>query len=260
MENPDQDVVLLQSFTRRQTATSYTCDSSEPQQEQHDESEPEFNQEAPQQKKDATPLTLIKFRIQQLQNRRFLLLRMQHFKKRAENDSVTCEDSDDMCELEAIQKELEELLVKKEELENKGMSANLRANGGQEDAQPTFYKSETPLGGIYTLPPPQQTQEDVTPEQSVKTTPAAETPTDMITPVDSLGPMPVTTRCPHCQEVIVTETYRKVGESMFLLCCLCSMMGCVAGCCLFPFFIERLKSVHHDCPHCKAHIYTYQPF
>ncbi|XP_050922363.1 uncharacterized protein LOC108889139 [Lates calcarifer] len=169
MENPDQDVVL-QLFTRRQTATSYTCDSSEPQQEQHNESEPEpeFNQEAPQQKKDTTPLALMKFRIQQLQNRRFLLLRMQHFKKKAENDSVTCEDSDDMCELEAIQKELEELLVKKEELENKGMSSNLRANRGQEDAHPAFYKSETPLGGIYTLPPPQQTQEDVTPEQSCK--------------------------------------------------------------------------------------------
>lgn len=163
---------------------------------------------------------------------------------------VTCEDSDDMCELEAIQKELEELMVKKEELENKGMSSNLRANrgtfplkafssffllkslkfslhywqiclnatsvtqwilwktdfnigvlfnafilqhwrtcltclcfkSGQEDAHPAFYKSETPLGGIYTLPPPQQTQEDVTPEQSVKTTPAAETPTNLITP------------------------------------------------------------------------------
>lgn len=40
---------------------------------------------------------------------------------------------------------------------------------GQLALCPTFYKTETPCGGIYMLPPPQLTQEDVSPEKTVKT-------------------------------------------------------------------------------------------
>lgn len=43
---------------------------------------------------------------------------------------VTSEDSDEGCELEEIQKELEELRVKKEELERQGESFSVTANGG----------------------------------------------------------------------------------------------------------------------------------
>lgn len=42
--------------------------------------------------------------------------------------SVTSEDSDEQCELQTIQKELEELLVKKEELEKQDKSSEL-SNG-----------------------------------------------------------------------------------------------------------------------------------
>lgn len=39
-------------------------------------------------------------------------------------------DSDEQCELDAVQKELEELLLKKEELEKEEGSSNQRGNGG----------------------------------------------------------------------------------------------------------------------------------
>ncbi|XP_022598093.1 uncharacterized protein LOC111219662 [Seriola dumerili] len=212
MDNTDQDEGLVQSFSQTQTVTSNTGVSSKEQQKQLDESEhqPKSNQETPQPKKDPPPLALIKFRIQQLHNRRFLLLKMQHFrKKQGDNSSgttegMTCEDSDEVCELETIQKELEELLVKMEELEKQGKS---RAKDGQQDAlRPTFYKTETPTGGIYMLPPPQLTQEDGTLGPVIKTLSAAQTPTDMIVPVDSLGETPAVTQCPTCREVILTET------------------------------------------------------
>ncbi|KAI3365555.1 hypothetical protein L3Q82_010637 [Scortum barcoo] len=84
---------------------------------------------------------------------------------------VTGEDSDTLCELEAIEKELEELIARKEQLEKLGQS----------DECPTFYQTETPYGGIYMLPPPQLNQEDGPPEQEVKTGP--ETPESPAVPV-----------------------------------------------------------------------------
>lgn len=44
--------------------------------------------------------------------------------------SVTCEDSDQLSELEAIQKELEEVLAKKEMFEKRGKNANFTGNEG----------------------------------------------------------------------------------------------------------------------------------
>ncbi|XP_074476736.1 uncharacterized protein LOC141758868 isoform X2 [Sebastes fasciatus] len=226
-----------------------------PEQEQRDDSEPgtqdESNWETPEQK----------FRIQQLHNRRFLLLKMKHFKKKAEDNGVwtteemTCEDSDQLCELEAIQKELDELLAKKELLEKKGNRSELRANEGQQDA----YNSETPRGGIYTLPPAQLTQEDIPLEGRVKTKPVAERPTDPVVP-GNLGRTPAVTKCPSCEEVIITETRSRVGEASWMLCFLCTLTGCVAGCCLIPFCVKRMRNVHHRCPRCQANVHTHRPF
>lgn len=173
--------------------------------------------------------------------------------------SVTCEDSDKLCELEAIQKELEELMVKKEMLQKKGKGTSLEGNEDQLESL-TFYKTEIPQGGIYMLPPPLLKQEDITLESRLKPKPAEERPSGPIMPVDGLGQMSAITRCPCCDEVVSTETCRKVGETVWMLCCLCSIMGCFAGCCLIPFFIDRMKDVEHQCPHCQAHIHTYQPF
>eukprot|EP00064_Thunnus_orientalis_P023040 superscaffoldBa00008336_g23266 len=140
MENQDQDSLLLGSISQSQTTDSDTTVSSEPEQEQKDGTEPnsqaESNEETPEPRCKASPLALIEFRIAQLLNRRFLLQKTQHLMKKAENNSdstteeMTCEDSDKLCELEAIQKELEELMVKKEMLQKKGKGTSLEGNEG----------------------------------------------------------------------------------------------------------------------------------
>lgn len=135
--------------------------------------------------------------------------------------SVTSEEGNsELCELEAVQKEIEELLVKKAELEEQGKSSELSNDiqlintlihgnlihlniqmmfnasilspcktclnctcfkSGQQDVRPTSYKSEIPRGGIYLLPPPQLTK-DITLEQREETRPEEETPTDTAIP------------------------------------------------------------------------------
>ncbi|XP_070708379.1 uncharacterized protein [Pempheris klunzingeri] len=226
--------------------------SSDPQQKQGVDYEPDTQtktiQGTPEPGKGPPPRTPIEFRIQQLHNRRFLLLKMQHLRKKAEDNSgteeMTGEDSDQVCELEAIQKELEELLLKKEELDKQGKSSTL----SQANVWPAFYKTETPHGGIYMLPPPEGS------------TLRPEGPTGPIVPVDSLDHTPAVIQCPSCKEVVFTQTHSKVGEAVWMVCCLCSMLGCVAGCCLIPFFMSQLREVHHQCPQCQAHIHTQQPF
>lgn len=98
MKSPDEDQGLDQSSN--QTQTEETLDTGvnpEPQQEEQHESQPEPEPEPEQRSPKGGPpaLALIKSRIQQLQNRRFLLLQMQHFKKkRGDESSGTREDSE----------------------------------------------------------------------------------------------------------------------------------------------------------------------
>lgn len=95
MENPDDDIMLPQS----QDVGLNREVSLEPEQEQQDESEPdtqpESNQGTPEPTNSPPSHTAIEFRIQQLQNRRFLLLKMQQFRTKAENSSgKTTEESE----------------------------------------------------------------------------------------------------------------------------------------------------------------------
>uniref|UniRef100_A0A3Q2THT8 LITAF domain-containing protein n=1 Tax=Fundulus heteroclitus TaxID=8078 RepID=A0A3Q2THT8_FUNHE len=71
---------------------------------------------------------------------------------------------------------------------------------------------------------------------------------------ERLGPTAGLTKCPSCSEVVVTETQSAVSETMWILCFLC-----VAGCCVVPFFMKRLRNVRHQCPQCQAKIHTHQP-
>ncbi|TKS90071.1 Lipopolysaccharide-induced tumor necrosis factor-alpha factor -like protein [Collichthys lucidus] len=141
----------------------------DPGQEQEDDSEP--NQRTPGGINALTQQAFIEFRVQQLYNRRLLLMKRQSIKKKAEDTSdktseITSEEGNtELCELEAVQKEIEELLVKKAELEEQG----------------------------------------------------------------------------------------KISE-------LSNDIQCVAGCCLIPFFMDKLKDVRHQCPQCKAHIHTHLIF
>ncbi|XP_071391807.1 cell death-inducing p53-target protein 1 homolog [Centroberyx affinis] len=237
--------------------------SSEPEEEQQNSRDDESlscepGQETPEAGTCPTSLALIELRRQQLNNRHVILLKMQQFwKKSGEHSSRakgegSSEDAEQPCELEAIQMELEELRVKEEELQQQ----EGRPDRGREGTHSPSYKVDhvTPYGGIYLLPPP-AAEEEVTSELGPKprTEPGQEKP---LTPVVSLALTPAVTQCPSCFEVITTETHSKVGGAMWLLCCMSSMLGCVAGCCLIPFFIDNLRDVHHQCPMCHSHIHT----
>ncbi|KAI4798032.1 hypothetical protein KUCAC02_024691 [Chaenocephalus aceratus] len=227
----NQDQVISQTPSIG-TNTSVTL---MPQQEQQQDFEHGFQPGDHESQK-----AFIEFRIKQLHNRRFMLLEMQRFRKKDDGVSTAgelpCEDSDQLCELENIRSELEQLLAKKEELERQRNASEPSANGGT-----------LPFTLITAL----LEQEEVAPE------PVTETPSSPVVPVECLCRTPEQTRCPCCGEVVLTETRSRVGEATWIICCTCAMG--VFGCCLIPFFIDRFKSVQHVCPRCQAKIHTYEP-
>uniref|UniRef100_A0A3P9PRH8 LITAF domain-containing protein n=1 Tax=Poecilia reticulata TaxID=8081 RepID=A0A3P9PRH8_POERE len=216
------------------------------------ESEPSWPA-GPDQENRAGPtgLAAVEFRIQQLHSRRLLLLKMQRCTKRDEQnrtgtaEELISEDEDEDDELQAVQKELQELQARKEELERDGVTFTASADGDRPAQRPSY--KETPRGGIYMLPPPPGGEGA-----------AADGATDDVLPAERLGMAAGLTQCPSCGELVVTETRSTVSESMWLLCFLCSMMGCLAGCCLLPFHMKRLRNVHHTCPLCRGQIHTYK--
>lgn len=83
-------MVLLQSFWPTQSMKLTT--GQDPEQEQQDDSGPDIqpgsNQGTPEPENAPPQKDPIEFRMQQLQNRRFFLLKMHHFRKKtAEDDS-----------------------------------------------------------------------------------------------------------------------------------------------------------------------------
>ncbi|KAM7381974.1 hypothetical protein PAMA_012709 [Pampus argenteus] len=136
MEIPDQDLQLLRYIRQTQSIGNDAAVSSEPQQEQKSNTQPEpTNQDTPEPRHGPPNLALIEVRIQQLHNRRLLLLETQRFGKKEEDNGgrttegiTDCEDSNGQCELEAIQKELDGLLVTKEQLEKQGKTTRLTGN------------------------------------------------------------------------------------------------------------------------------------
>lgn len=84
----NQDQVILQSFTRTKSTGMNTGIGLDPEQEQKDVSEPESNQGTLEPMNRPPQQAHIEFRIKQLHNRHFLLLKMQRFKKKAEESGV----------------------------------------------------------------------------------------------------------------------------------------------------------------------------
>ncbi|KAL3051162.1 hypothetical protein OYC64_001435 [Pagothenia borchgrevinki] len=249
----NQDQVILLSFSQTLSIGKNTRVTLMPQQEQQQDFEHGIK---PGNHKSLK--ALIEFRIKQLHNRRFMLLEMQRFRKKDDGVSTTgelpCEDSDQqLCELENIRRELEELLAKKKELEEQRNASEPSANRGHLDPCAPSYKTEGPRGGIYMLPPPQLEQEEMAPE------PVTEAPSGPVVPVECLCQTPEWTRCPCCGEVVLTETRSRVGEATWIVCCTCAILGGLLGCCLIPFFNDRFKNVQHRCPRCQEKIHTYEP-
>ncbi|XP_036072851.1 uncharacterized protein LOC112154055 isoform X1 [Oryzias melastigma] len=242
---------------------------------------------------ETSNLAQIEFRIQQLQGRHLLLQKTLSCTKKEErvgegsssSAEPPSEDGEQLGELETIQKELLELQALKDNMVAKGANFIARASRGPQVNNHVY--RESPRGGIYTLPLPDmqlegtaaQTQEHriipgVAPIFQQLTLHKCKTlfiltwvtETEMFTfavfswgPVESLGSKPGTTKCPSCQAVVVTRTQLKVGAPSFMVCFVCSILGCVIGCCLIPFFAKRFKNVHHSCPRCETHIYTFMP-
>ncbi|XP_047465076.1 lipopolysaccharide-induced tumor necrosis factor-alpha factor homolog [Mugil cephalus] len=161
---------------------------------------------------------------------------------------VTGEEDDQMHELEAIDKELAELQLRKAELEleEQGERSKL-GNNRDHEADLTWFESEAPRGGIYMLP-----------HVNIDEPPEPQIPPQPLIAMEDLAETPGYTQCPTCEEYVVTNTRKKVGELAWILCCLCSMFGGVAGCCLIPFYMDSTKNFHHHCPRCQSHIHTYR--
>ncbi|XP_064806585.1 uncharacterized protein LOC135523684 [Oncorhynchus masou masou] len=201
-------------------------------------------------------LAFITFRRQLLHNRRIMLLKMQQFRNKrkdreALSPTVSFPEESEPTELEAIEQELHDLVEREQEL----LQIQTDNNIGPDHKPLSDYTEEliAPYQGVYVLP--SNTPENI--KQYTQTTPPAapEVPEDIVE-VEKLNSDPAIVQCPICEQVITTETYRKIGGAAWMLCLVSSMLGCVAGCCLIPFCLDNLKDVRHRCPECHSNIYT----
>uniref|UniRef100_A0A8C6VVF4 LITAF domain-containing protein n=1 Tax=Nothobranchius furzeri TaxID=105023 RepID=A0A8C6VVF4_NOTFU len=62
-----------------------------------------------------------------------------------------------------------------------------------------------------------------------------------------------------CVPPLLINIHSQRGGAMWITCFLCLIMGCVAGCCLIPFCMKRLRNIQHVCPECHANIHTHKP-
>jgi lipopolysaccharide-induced tumor necrosis factor-alpha factor len=69
---------------------------------------------------------------------------------------------------------------------------------------------------------------------------------------NTLDRFPTTVACQHCGNTIQTQVHHEAGTSTWLVCLLCCVIGCDAGCCLIPFCVDELKDTVHTCPSCHV--------
>ncbi|XP_051968429.1 lipopolysaccharide-induced tumor necrosis factor-alpha factor homolog [Xyrauchen texanus] len=198
---------------------------------------------------DDTTLWSILFRRQQLQNR---LEFLQVIQKKSNILEESLANDEGPSELERIEEELKLLEEKEKEF--------LKVR-----PQPTEKPPDRDLGhdllavtdakgqiqGLYVLP--FSLSEAITapyiPPQEETTEPPVQT-----IPLDDLPMTTATVKCPFCQKIVDTEVRYKIGSNVFLFCCLLSMVGCLAGCCLVPFCTNRFKDIAHKCPSCHKDV------
>ncbi|TRY83965.1 hypothetical protein DNTS_006284 [Danionella cerebrum] len=122
---------------------------------------------------------------------------------------------------------------------------------------------QAPIQGLYVLPIsqteainptislPQDKTEDFSPVSA-----QPEENKEILVSIDDLSTSPAKVECPSCNKTVTTEMRYKLSSNAFLFCCLLSVVGCLAGCCLIPFFMNRFKDVSHRCPSCHKDICT----
>ncbi|XP_029619801.1 cell death-inducing p53-target protein 1 homolog [Salmo trutta] len=201
----------------------------------------------------SSQLAFITFRRQLLHNRRIMLLKMQQFRNKrkdreALSPTVSFPEESEPTELQAIEQELQDLVDREQEL------LQIQTDNIGPDHTPLSDYTEklmAPYQGVYVLP--SNTPENMKQYTQQATPPAA--PEDIVE-VEKLNSDPAIVQCPICEQVVTTETYRKIGGAAWMLCLVSGMLGCVAGCCLIPFCLDNLKDVRHRCPECHGNIYT----
>ncbi|XP_028267962.1 uncharacterized protein LOC114439948 [Parambassis ranga] len=194
-------------------------------------------------KRISTELKHLSLKRQQLLERKRILCIFQELRNRAEFGQ-TEEATSSQHEINNIEDKLKELIEKKAELQ-KTFDTILSAKEAAGTKKVDFTSSQKRLVGLV-------------PGSNifyVDSPPCIPAPT-VILDVENLPPCPTRTQCPECREFIMTETSTSTSSVTWLVCFMSVMMGCVAGCCLLPFCMNRFKSVIHRCPKCRTPIHT----
>uniref|UniRef100_A0A8C2KWY1 LITAF domain-containing protein n=1 Tax=Cyprinus carpio TaxID=7962 RepID=A0A8C2KWY1_CYPCA len=178
--------------------------------------------------KDTTDQCNIIFRRQQLQNRLQFLQEIQKKNNRIEGYLANEEGP---TELDRIEEELKLLEQKEKDLIQKKEQCLT--------TQTTDKETTAQLEKTETISPTIAQQEDHT---------------EPVVSLDDVTMSPARVKCPSCQKIVSTEIFYKLGSNAFLFCCLLSVVGCLAGCCLIPFCMNRFKDVTHRCPSCHKDI------
>uniref|UniRef100_A0A3B5A518 Lipopolysaccharide-induced TNF factor n=1 Tax=Stegastes partitus TaxID=144197 RepID=A0A3B5A518_9TELE len=73
-----------------------------------------------------------------------------------------------------------------------------------------------------------------------------------------LADKPVRMDCPSCHQSVLSKVDYSSGTLTYLWCGGLFLCGCVLGCCLIPFCVDRLKDATHICPTCKRVLGVYK--
>ncbi|XP_044036500.1 uncharacterized protein LOC122868531 [Siniperca chuatsi] len=195
-------------------------------------------------KKISTELKHLSLKRQQLLERKKIQCIFQELRNRAEFGQ-TEEAVLNQHEIDSIDDKLKQLTERKAELQ-KSHDNILNAKDKKREKEVSFTSSQKIVPGV---PVPGS---NIFYVEAPPTIPAPK----VILDLENLPPCPCRTQCPECRQFIMTETFTSVSSLTWLVCFMTAMIGCVAGCCLIPFCIDRFKSTTHRCPKCRTSIQT----
>ncbi|XP_034749478.1 uncharacterized protein LOC117957676 isoform X2 [Etheostoma cragini] len=191
-------------------------------------------------KQISTELEYISLKRQELVERKKIQCIFQELRNRAEyrqSEEVVSKQHD----IDSIDDKLKQLTERKAELQQ-SLESVLNAkekNSEREVSSTSSQMTGVPGFNIFYVEAP----------------PAIPAPS-VILDLEKLPPRPCKTQCPECRQFITTETFNSVSSVTWLVCFMTALIGCVAGCCLIPFCINKFKSTTHRCPKCRTCIRT----